>query len=95
MAPMQAALIQEKVILIFYIIAYDGVADIPAETTKAHKSIRRVGQRPEDIGAGNISRFETRKNSLYRKRSIQKRVLFMTQEVGEQHENEMRRKICV
>ena len=57
----------------FYIIVQDTISDIPAETTKAYKSIRRVKQRPVDIVVGTISRFEARKeipsieNEVYRK----------------------------
>ena len=57
----------------FYIIVSDTVSDIPAETTKAYKSIRRVKQRPVDIVVGTMSRFEARKeipsieNEVYRK----------------------------
>lgn len=57
----------------FYIIVQDDVADIPAETTKAYKAIRRVKRRPVDIVVGTISRFEARKeipsieNEVYRK----------------------------
>lgn len=57
----------------FYIIVPDTVSDIPAETTKAYKSIRRVKQRPVDIVVGTVSRFEARKeipsieNEVYRK----------------------------
>lgn len=57
----------------FYIIVNDAVSDIPAETTKAYKSIRKVKQRPVDIIVGTVSRFETRKeipsieNEVYRK----------------------------
>ncbi|MCI9072039.1 MAG: nucleotidyltransferase domain-containing protein [Lachnospiraceae bacterium] len=57
----------------FYIIVHDAVSDIPAETTKAYKSIRRVKQRPVDIVVGTVSRFEARKeipsieNEVYRK----------------------------
>ena len=45
----------------FYIVVRDTVSDIPAETTKAYRSIRSVKQRPVDIIVGTISRFETRK----------------------------------
>lgn len=57
----------------FYIIVHDTVSDIPAETTKAYKSIRNVKQRPVDIVVGTVSRFEARKeipsieNEVYRK----------------------------
>lgn len=57
----------------FYIVVRDSVSDIPAETTKAYKSIRRVKQRPVDIIVGTVSRFEARKeipsveNEVYRK----------------------------
>lgn len=57
----------------FYIIVPDTVSDIPAETTNAYKSIRRVKQRPVDIVVGTVSRFEARKetpsieNEVYRK----------------------------
>lgn len=57
----------------FYIIVHDAVSDIPAETTKAYKSIRKVKQRPVDIVVGAVSRFEARKeipsieNEVYRK----------------------------
>ena len=57
----------------FYIIVHDAVSDIPAETTKAYKSIRKVKQRPVDIVLGTVSRFEARKeipsieNEVYRK----------------------------
>lgn len=57
----------------FYIVVRDPVSDIPAETTKAYKSIRRVKQRPVDIIVGTVSRFEARKeipsveNEVYRK----------------------------
>ena len=33
----------------FYIVVKDDVADIPAETARAYKAIRRVKQRPVDI----------------------------------------------
>ena len=46
----------------FYIIVDDSVKDIPAETTKAYRSIRRTKQRPVDILVGTRSRFEARKN---------------------------------
>ena len=46
----------------FYIIADDSVKDIPAETTKAYRSIRKTKQRPVDILVGTRSRFEARKN---------------------------------
>ena len=45
-----------------YIIVDDSVKDIPAETTKAYRSIRRTKQRPVDILVGTRSRFEARKN---------------------------------
>lgn len=48
----------------FYIIVDDSVKDIPAETTKAYRSIRRTKQRPVDILVGTRSRFEARKNIL-------------------------------
>ena len=57
----------------FYIIVHDAVSDIPTETTKAYKSIRKVKRRPVDIVVGTISRFEARKeipsveNEVYRK----------------------------
>lgn len=57
----------------FYIIVPDTVSDIPEETIKAYKSIRRVKQRPVDIVVGTVSRFEARKeipsieNEVYRK----------------------------
>lgn len=57
----------------FYIIVQDAVSDIPAETTKAYKSIRRVKRHPVDIIVGTVSRFEARKkvpsieNEVYRK----------------------------
>lgn len=57
----------------FYIIVHDGVSDIPAETTKAYKAIRKMKQRPVDIVVGTVSRFEARKeipsieNEVYRK----------------------------
>ena len=57
----------------FYIVVGDTVSDIPAETTKAYKSIRRVKRRPVDIIVGTVSRFEARKeipsveNEVYRK----------------------------
>ena len=57
----------------FYIIVHDAVSDIPAETTKAYKSIRKVKRRPVDIVVGTVSRFEARKeipsieNEVYRK----------------------------
>lgn len=57
----------------FYIVVHDAVSDIPAETTKAYKSIRKVKQRPVDIVVGTVSRFEARKeipsieNEVYRK----------------------------
>lgn len=57
----------------FYIIVHDTVSDIPAETTKAYKSIRKVKQRPVDIVVGTVSHFENRKeipsieNEVYRK----------------------------
>ena len=57
----------------FYIVVRDSVSDIPAETTKAYKSIRIVKQRPVDIIVGTVSRFEARKeipsveNEVYRK----------------------------
>ncbi len=47
----------------FYIIVNDTVFDIPAETTKAYKSIRKVKRRPVDIVVGTISHFEARKKS--------------------------------
>ena len=49
------------------------MADIPAETAKAYKAVRRVKQRPVDIVLGTRSRFEARKeipsveNEVYRK----------------------------
>lgn len=45
----------------FYIVVKDDVADIPAETARAYKAIRRVKQRPVDIVLGTRSRFEARK----------------------------------
>ncbi len=57
----------------FYIIVHDTVSDIPAETTKAYKSICKVKRRPVDIVVGTVSRFESRKeipsmeNEVYRK----------------------------
>lgn len=57
----------------FYIVVHDAVSDIPAETTKAYKSIRKVKQRPVDIVVGTVSHFEARKeipsieNEVYRK----------------------------
>ena len=56
-----------------YIVVKDDVADIPAETARAYKAIRRVKQRPVDIVLGTRSRFEARKdipsveNEVYRK----------------------------
>ena len=56
----------------FYIVVKD-VADIPAETAKAYKAVRRVKQHPVDIVLGTRSRFEARKdipsveNEVYRK----------------------------
>ncbi len=46
----------------FYIVVKDDVADIPAETARAYKAIRRVKQRPVDIVLGTRSRFEAGKN---------------------------------
>lgn len=46
----------------FYIIVDDSVTDIPAETTKAYRSIRKAKSRPVDILVGTRSRFEARKN---------------------------------
>ena len=49
------------------------MADIPAETAKAYKAVRRVKQHPVDIVLGTRSRFEARKdipsveNEVYRK----------------------------
>lgn len=57
----------------FYIVVKDDVADIPAETARAYKAIRRVKQHPVDIVLGSRSRFEARKdipsveNEVYRK----------------------------
>lgn len=57
----------------FYIDVKDDVADIPAETARAYKAIRRVKQRPVDIVLGIRSRFEARReitsveNEVYRK----------------------------
>ena len=57
----------------FYIDVKDDVADIPAETARAYKAIRRVKQHPVDIVLGSRSRFEARKdipsveNEVYRK----------------------------
>lgn len=57
----------------FYIIVQDGVADLPAETTKAYKAVRKVKRHPVDIIIGTKSRFEERKdipsveNEVYRK----------------------------
>ena len=45
-----------------YIIVDDSVKDIPAETIKAYRAIRRTKQRPVDILVGTRSRFEARKN---------------------------------
>lgn len=60
----------------FYIIVHDAVSDIPAETTKAYKSIRKVKQRSVDIVVGTVSLFEARKeissieNEVYRKGAL-------------------------
>ncbi len=57
----------------FYIVVPDTVSDIPAETTKAYQSIRKVKRRPVDIVVGTLSHFEERKeiyaieNEVYRK----------------------------
>lgn len=57
----------------FYIVVRDDIADLPAETARAYKAIRRVKQRPVDIILGTRSRFEARKeipsveNEVYRK----------------------------
>lgn len=56
----------------FYIIVQDNISDIPAETAKAYKAIRRIKQHPVDIVIGTESRFEERKeipsieNDVYR-----------------------------
>lgn len=74
----------------FYIIVHDAVSDIPAETTKAYKSIRKVKQRPVDIVVGTVSRFEARKeipsieNEVYRKG-----VLLYDAELTKQYANEI------
>ena len=57
----------------FYIVVRDDITDIPAETAKAYKAIRRIKQHPVDILIGTKSRFEERKevpsveNEVYRK----------------------------
>ena len=57
----------------FYIVVRDDVTDIPAETARAYKAIRRIKQHPVDIVLGTKSRFEERKeipsveNEVYRK----------------------------
>lgn len=62
----------EKSDLDFYIIVPDSVSDLPAETMKAYKAIRKIKQRPVDIVVGTKSRFEARKeipsieNEVYR-----------------------------
>lgn len=45
----------------FYIVVKDDTADLPAETARAYKAIRRIKQRPVDIVLGTRSRFEARK----------------------------------
>lgn len=62
----------DKSDLDFYIIVPDSVSDLPAETMKAYKAIRKIKQRPVDIVVGTKSRFEARKeipsieNEVYR-----------------------------
>ena len=57
----------------FYIIVQDSVSDLPAETMKAYKAVRKIKQQPIDIVVGTKSRFEARKeipsieNEVYRK----------------------------
>ena len=57
----------------FYIVVRDGITDIPAETARAYKAIRKIKQHPVDILLGTKSRFEERKgipsveNEVYRK----------------------------
>ena len=46
------------------IIVHDAVSDIPEETTKAYKLIRKLKQRPVDIVVGTVNRFEARKEIL-------------------------------
>lgn len=57
----------------FYIVVRDGITDIPAETARAYKAIRKIKQHPADILLGAKSCFEERKeipsieNEVYRK----------------------------
>lgn len=57
----------------FYIVVQDDITDIPAETARAYKAIRKIKQHPVDILLGTKSRFEERKgipsveNEVYRK----------------------------
>ena len=58
----------------FCIIVHAAVSDIPAETARAYKSIRKVKRHPMDIVVGTVSRFEARKEipsiekEVYKKR---------------------------
>ena len=45
----------------FYIVVKDGAQDLAALTTRAHRSIRKLKNRPVDIIVGTESRFDQRK----------------------------------
>ena len=46
----------------FYIIVDDSVNDIPAETTRAYKSVRNIKNRPVDILLATASHFASKTN---------------------------------